>query len=553
MSRHAAPGTAFESVRVGRHRAPEPGLPFGIDEVTQTLVYTDDPTQPIASRPALVAAAVDVAVDEELGRQVKHGLKWSFVNNVVSRAGQVVVGIVLARLLTPYDYGVFAAALIAYAVLISCSELGVTVALVSRRGDSRTIGPTVTSLSWASGAVLTIAIWLTAPTIADHLHTPAAAGVLRVLGLAIFVAGLSAAPSAIVQRDFQQRTRFAADTANFVVSTVVAIVGVALGGGALALAWSRVAGNAVAAVIVVLAARERYRPGWNRAVAKDLLAFGLPLTGASALAFAVLNVDYVVVAGVLGPVALGYYLIAFNLSSFPVTAFSTVVRSVSLPAFGRLRDRPDQAGPAFVDATRLLVLVSAPVAVLLAVLGRPLIDFLYGSVWVPAALPLAFLAGLGLFRVFHELGYDYLTARGKPRLVLLIQLGWLVALGVLLPVGAHLRALPGIGIGHLIAAFGLVLPAYLLVLRRYDIALGPLLRVVLRPVLGAAATAAVALAARFGFTHPLPELLVGGAGGVLVYLAVVGPQLPGRFQALSPWSWLRMPRPARITRIEETG
>lgn len=525
MSRPAA-GTAHPGpTPAGRPRSPDPA-------------------------PVPVAALPDPAADDVLlGTQVRHGLKWSMVNNVVSRAGQVVVGIVLARLLTPYDYGVFAAALIAYAVLISCSELGVTVALVSRRGDSAAIGPTVTTLSWASGAVLTVAIWVTAPTLADQLHTPAAASVLRVLGLAIFVAGLSAAPSAIVQRDFQQRTRFAADTANFVVSTTVAIVGVALGGGALALAWSRVAGNAVAAVIVVLAAGEKFRPGWNPAVARDLLAFGLPLTGASALAFAVLNVDYVVVAGVLGPVALGYYLVAFNLSSFPVTAFSTVVRSVSLPAFGRLKDRPGQAGPAFVDATRLLVLVSAPVAVLLAVLGRPLIEFLYGVTWGPAALPLAFLAGLGLFRVFHELGYDYLTARGRPRLVLVIQLGWLVVLAALLPVGAHRHGLAGVGVVHLVAAFAIVLPAYLIVLRRYDIPMAPLLRVVVRPVLAAAAAGAVALAARLGLTDPLPELVVGGAGGVLVYLAVVGPELPGRWRALSPWSW---PRAVRTTRFEET-
>src|SRR5262249_54419540 len=155
-------------------------------------------------------------------------------------------------------------------------------------------------------------------------------------------------------------------------ATGVAIGGVALGGGALALAWSRVAANAVSAVMLAVAARERFRPGWQPAAARQLLRFGLPLAGASAVAFAVMNVGYVVVARSLGPVALGYYMIAFNLSGFPVSTFSTTVRSVSLPAFGRLRDAPDRAGAAFATATRLLVSVTMLVSVLLAALAWPL-------------------------------------------------------------------------------------------------------------------------------------------------------------------------------------
>lgn len=481
-----------------------------------------------------VAAAAPPA---PLDRQVRRGLTWSFANNVLVRAGQVVVGIVLARLLTPYSYGVFAAALVAYAVLISCSELGVTVALVSRRDDSARIGPTVTTLSWVSSAGLTLALWLAAPALARQLHTPDAAGVLRVLSLSIVVAGLAAVPGAVVQRDFQQRSRFAADLANFAVASAVAVVGVRLGGGALALAWSRVAANAVSSAMLAVSARERFWPGFRPAVARDLLRFGTPLAGASAVAFAVMNVDYVVVARTLGPVALGYYMIAFNLSGFPVSTLSTTVRSVSLPAFGRLRDSPAAAGAAFDTATRLLVAATAPVSVLLAVLAWPLVQVVYGGRWLPAATPLVFLAGLGLFRVFHELAYDYLAALGRTRVVLGVQLGWLAALAVLLPVGGARWGLAGIGAGHLVAAYALLLPGYLLVLRRHSVRPGSLLRGCLRPAAAALAAAAAGLAClRLPAATPV-TLLAGGTAGMLAYLAVVGPALPGRWRALSPWAW----------------
>ena len=529
----------------GRHRAgrrPDAGPrnlvppPPVLVEVVGEDVVVDPP------------GGVTAAETAELGKQVRHGLKWSVVNNSVARLGQVAVGIVLARLLTPYDYGVFATALVAYAVLISCSELGVTIALVSRRGDSRQIGPTVTTLSWASGTVLTLAVWFGAPSVTEHLKTADATNVLRVLGLAIFVAGLSAVPSAIVQRDFQQRSRFAADTANFVVSTVVAVGGVLLGGGALALAWSRVAGNAVSGVILAVAARERFRPGFDRPVARDLLRYGLPLAGASALAFAVLNVDYVVVARALGPVMLGYYMVAFNLSSFPVSTFSAVVRSVSLPGFGRLRESPARAGEAFVFGTRLLVTVSLLTSVMLAVLARPLIQVVYGPKWTAAAVPLVFLSGLGLVRVFHELAYDYLSAWGVTRVLFVVQAAWLAALVVLLPIGAHYGDLWGVGLGHLAAAFLLVVPIYLGVLRRHAVPLRPLLAVLARPAVAGAGAAAGALLGMHAVSGALPEVLLGGTLGTAVYLAIVGPTLPDRWQLLSPWRWVRFARRGRPVR-----
>jgi PST family polysaccharide transporter len=529
----------------GRHRAgrrPDAAAP---DVVPPPPLFVEVAGEDLVMDPP---GGVTAAESAELGKQVRHGLKWSVVNNAVARIGQVVVGIVLARLLTPYDYGVFATALVAYAVLISCSELGVTIALVSRRGDSRQIGPTVTTLSWASGTVLTLAIWFGAPSITAHLKTADATNVLRVLGLAIFVAGLSAVPSAIVQRDFQQRSRFVADTANFVVSTVVAIAGVLLGGGALALAWSRVAGNAVSGVILAIASRERFRPGFDPPVARDLLRFGLPLAGASALAFAVLNVDYVVVARVLGPVMLGYYLVAFNLSGFPVSTFSAVVRSVSLPGFGRLRESPAKAGEAFVFGTRLLVTVSLLASVMLAVLARPLIEVVYGPKWTNAAVPLVFLSGLGLVRVFHELAYDYLSAWGVTRVLFVVQAVWLGALVVVLPIGAHYGGLRGVGLGHLAVAFGLVVPMYVVVLGRHAVPLRPLALVLVRPAVATAGAAAGALVGMHAVSGALAQVLLGGTLGTAVYLAVVGPSLPDRWQLLSPWRWVRFARRDRAAR-----
>jgi O-antigen/teichoic acid export membrane protein len=495
----------------------------------------DDGT--LLAPPAVLAVAPEDTA-APLKSSVTRGLTWSMVNSVVSRFGQVAVGILLARLLAPEDFGVFAVALVAYTIVINCSEMGVSVALVRRPADGPLLGPTVTTLTLLSSSVLFAGLWAAAPLVADRMNAPSATGVLRVLDVAILVAGLSAVPAALIQRDFQQRARFGADTVNLVVSTVVVVVGALDGWGAYALAWSRVAGNAAAAIVLFAAATEHYWPGFDRKLARELLGFGLPLAGASLLSFAVLNVDYIVVGATWGPAILGFYVLAFNLASWPVGAFSTTARAVLLPAFARLRDEPGGAAAAFVNAARWLLAASVLVSVLLGTLAGPAIHVVYGEKWAAAAVPLAYLAALGTFRVLHELSYDYLVAMGRTRAVLLVQGSWFVALVIALPVGAKLAKLPGVGSAHLLVALGVVVPAYGLALRRAGVDLTELLRQCTRPLLAGVVGGLIAFGVDRWLEAALPALLLGGTLGTLGYLVVVAPALPPGLRAYAPQALL---------------
>lgn len=464
--------------------------------------------------------------EADLGRSVRRGAWWSLLNSAVGRVGQVVVGIVLARLLAPEDFGLFAVATVMYAVIVSCSELGVTVGIVRHPDQAARLGPTVTTLAWASAAALTGLCWWLAPVLATAMSAPGATGVIRLLSLALLIAGVTAVPAAVVQRDFRQDVRLVADTLNLVASTVVAVVGALTGHGAMALAGSRVAGNAVSAVVLVVLVREWYRPGWQPVVARESLRAGLPLAGASLLSFAVLNVDYVVVGHRWGPAVLGVYVLAFNLSSWPVTVFSTVARSVSLPTFARLRGDRARASAAYLRALQLLFAASALVSVLFAVLARPLVSVVYGQVWVAAALPLAFLAALGTFRVVHELSYDYLVGLGSGPQVLAVQGLWFLALCVALPLGASVGGLAGVGTAHLVVAGVLVLPAYGRQLSSRAVHWPAVARSLRRPLAATVAAGAAAAGGSWVVDGPWKQLLLGGALGTAAFLLVAGPLLP---------------------------
>jgi PST family polysaccharide transporter len=471
---------------------------------------------------------MDTEADQALRKDVGSAIRWSAINSVFGRICQVGVSIALARLIAPDQFGVFAVALVVLNIVLSISEMGVSVALIRTPGDVSEMAPTVTTLSILSGSTLAAICVLGAPWFANELNAPAATGVIQLMAVALVISGASAVPGAMMQRNFRQDHKAAADFAGFAVGTAVAIVLALCGFGAWSLAWSRIATNGVAALVMFVLNKERYRPGFNAAQAKSLLAFGLPLAGSSLLVFGVLNIDYIVVGKLLGPVELAFYLLAFNLSSWPVGAISQPVRSVSLAAFSRVRDDADRFQRSFGRALSLLALFTVPACVLLATFGSPLVRFAYGDRWAAAAAPLALLVVLGAVRVVFELAYDFLASAGKGRAILVVHLLWLVALIPALTIGAHLGGIRGVAGGHIVVAVLVIVPAYLYSLKPFGIRPGALAVSLARPALGGVAMAVVGIGAQWLLTGDLWQLLIGGVLAVVVYGVIV---LPMRHEA----------------------
>jgi O-antigen/teichoic acid export membrane protein len=459
----------------------------------------------------------------DLATKVKRGTSWSLLNTSVVRLGTFLSGIVFARLLSPSDYGIYAAGLVALMVLLSMNELGVSLAIVRWEGDVRRFAPTVLTLAVMSSVLLYGVLFVVAPWLAGALGSPDAAAVLRLLCVCVVIDSLTCVSAGLVTREFAQGKRFVVDVASFLVGTLVTLVLAVQGVGAWSLAWGAVAGNLVALVGFTAVAPYHIWPGWDAAVARDLVRFGLPLAGSSLLVLAMLNVDYVIVGAALGPIALGLYLLAFNISSWPVKSVSEAVRRVSFAGFSRLASSHGARGDAFVRGIALLMAAAVPACVLLATLAEPLIRITYGERWVPAAEALRFLAVLGLLRVACELVYDYLVAMNRSRMLLLAQGWWLFALVPVLIVAAHAGGIAAVGLGHVIVAAVLVVPVFLRALAHEGVAVRAVGRACARPFVGGVVMTVVSLGALHIAGAGVAGLLLAGALAVGVYAPIVLP------------------------------
>jgi O-antigen/teichoic acid export membrane protein len=459
-------------------------------------------------------------------------LAWSFANIAITKLGTMAIGIVMARLLGPANFGTFAVAFVALTAVLSMNELGVSLAIVRWPQDPRAIAPTVTTISVTASVVLAALMAAAAVPYAHAMGAPDAAPLVALLSLSVMMSGVVATPAALLQRDLLQGRRMVIDQLAAIAASV-ATIGLALAGaGAAALVAGNLTGVAISTVMFLRISPVPWRMGFDRSHARELLRFGLPLAVTSLLVFAVGFTDQIVVGGVLGAIALGHYVVAFNLSSWPVTMFSRPLRQVTPVIFARLQGDVVQLRAALERLVGLVLVVILPGCVGLAALAPEIIRLVYGAVWVPAAAPLAWLAALAALRILFELVYDYLVVAGNTRDLMSVQVVWLVALVPALALGATALGISGVGLAAFAIGGCVVLPLYAFFLARAGIRVGALAARSVLPALGAGAVVAAVLGVRSLQSSDLVTCLAAGAA----LAAVWGWLLHGRWDDVR---WIR--------------
>ncbi|MEV4950968.1 oligosaccharide flippase family protein [Paenarthrobacter nitroguajacolicus] len=390
----------------------------------------------------------------------------SVVNAFITKLGTIGIGIALARLLGPEEFGTYAVAFVALVAVLSFNELGVSLAIVRWPGDPKDIAASVTTISATCSVLLFGVSYAAAPYFTAAMGNEAATDVVRVMAVCIVLNGLVATPAALLQRNFRQGQRMVIDQVNVWLGAGASLIMVIAGMGAMSLAVGRVLASLVAGVLFLIYSPLPYRFGFSVKGARQLLAFGLPLAGASMVVFAVGYVDQLVAGKMLGPVALGLYVMAFNMAGWPASLLSQPLRSVAPATFARLQESPEEMRQAMLRITGLVACVMLPIASVLAVCAVPVVVVLYGEPWASAAVALAWLAPVAVFRVLHELFYDYLVVLKKSVSILRVQICSLVALVPALILGAQFAGLSGVAAAPLLVAVAVTSPMYFMALGR---------------------------------------------------------------------------------------
>lgn len=453
---------------------------------------------------------------------VRRGALWSIATTAMLKLASLLTTAVIAHILDPRDFGVYAVALTAFGIITAIGEFGLGLCLIRADLDIDSLAPTMVTVAVTTNAIQAAVMVVFARPIAEALGSVAAAGPIRVLAIAMLLTGIFAVPGAQLIRDFKQDKIFLANLIGFLPSTAVLILLAISGSGAMAFAWAMVVGTAVSGCVMLASVPRHYRPGFSRSAVNVLVKFGFPLAGANIVNYVLLNGDYAVVGHLAGAVALGAYVLAFNAASWPSSLLGFMVNNVSMPAFSRVKDDADRLKNAVAKALRAISLVVMPMSALTIALARPLVLTLYGPKWTASVQPLSILAFYGAVSIICVLFANILAGLGRAKFILIVQLVWLAALIPGMVLGVRHNGIIGAAIAHVIVIVPIVLPLYIFGLRNIT-NLAPLVRSVLPALVAALAAAVAAASIASRFTDPPVQLITGLAVGGLTYTIIAIP------------------------------
>ena len=340
------------------------------------------------------------------------GLKWAGL----SAAGQALLTVsilaVLARLLTPEDFGLVAIAMIFVTAAHNLGHRNIGAAIVQRAElTERHIAAGVT-LSIAAGAVFAGAVWALAPVAGRFFGEPAVAPISRALSVAVICTGFATVPEFLWRRDLRFRALTAAElVAQAFGYGAVAIAMALLGYGVWALVAGTVMRHAVFAAAVLAAGPRLPRPGLSRREAGELLGAVAGFSSVAAFNLIGNQGSRLVVARLLGATPLGYYTRATALSSLS-GHLGRIVGKVLFPAMARRQRRTDRLGAAYLHGVEILSWLALPGGLLLAVCAGEVVAVVLGAQWTAAVPVLQILAIGTAFRIGAILNAPLARAMG---------------------------------------------------------------------------------------------------------------------------------------------
>lgn len=382
-------------------------------------------------------AGADMSSEASLSERTVGAGQWRLATSLVQATLQLGLGVLLARLLPPRDFGIVALAWIAVGLAAMVSELGLGRALVRQRPLTRHHVDTAFTLSVASGMLMAALLWAAAPYTAALLGMAGLADVIRGLTLCFVFGGLGSVSRGLLQRAMDFRALFRIEVVSYAVGYGIVAVTLALAGhGVWALVWGTVAQAFLGAVLATRCVRHPLRLGVQRAALRDLTGFGSGAALNQLVNYGARSADNLLVGSLLGPGALGLYSRAYNLMMLPLSSMASAMGSALYPAMSEVQREPKRLGRAYLTAVQAAALASAPIMAGMAAAAPDLAVGVYGPAWEGMAVPLRILCLVGAFRAVYHVSGALTHAGGRVWAELARQLVYLALVVVAAVVGS---------------------------------------------------------------------------------------------------------------------
>lgn len=358
-----------------------------------------------------------------LKQRVVNGALWSIVERFGYLGIQFVSNLVLARLLTPFDFGTIGILLIFTTLAAVLVDSGLGSSLIQKK-EINTID--INSV-FITNIIISVCIYLvlffSSNLIGEFFKNKDVPLLLRWIGVIVIIDSFGMIQYTLLMRELHFKSIAKLKIIAAFIACSVSIGGALIGWGIWALIIQYILYSIIRLFLLYYFSKWRPNYSFNLGALKSLWSYGSKIMGASIISDLYINFQSILIGRVLSSVTLGYYTQAKQLQQIPVTSLNGVVNSVSFPAFSKIQDDKKKFTVAIKQNLQLMCFINSPMMCVFSSLAYPLFIFLYSDKWIPSVPYFQFLClGFGLLLPIHQTNLMALRALGRSDMVLKLEI-----------------------------------------------------------------------------------------------------------------------------------
>ncbi|MCK4493953.1 MAG: lipopolysaccharide biosynthesis protein [Methylococcales bacterium] len=322
-----------------------------------------------------------------LRNKIIKGSLWNGISQFGAQGISFVLILILARFLSPEEFGLLGMVSVITGFLGYFSEGGLIMSLIKKKEIDELDCNTAFWGGIGFGVIVYAFIYAIAPVISWFYEEPELTDLARVLGLAFLIGAYTFVPFALEQRELNYQKLSVINLVSLLISAGVAIFFVYRGAGVWTLVFQNLAIRVVTLIGTFFWIEWKPKLQFSPARFKELFGFGMHVTANNLIRFFSENIDYLLVGKLLGSEALGIYTMAFRLSRYPIEKIGPILGRMLVPAFAIIQNQPDRVQQNVLRLSAIVALITVPFSVFLFFTTEPLVTLIVGEKWL-GAVPL---------------------------------------------------------------------------------------------------------------------------------------------------------------------
>ena len=384
-------------------------------------------------------------MSDSLKSKTVKGVVWSSIERFSTQGVQFLIMIIMARLLTPKDYGLIGMLAIFLAVAQSLIDSGFSQALIRKQDRTDVDNSTVFYFNIVVSSALYLILFIAAPFVADFYNQPELTSVMRVVCLGVILNSLAVVQRALLTVRIDFKTQAKASLSAAVISGCIGIVLAYCGFGVWSLVVQQLLNLSVNTLLLWIFSKWRPIAVFSWKSFHELFAFGSKMLASGLLDTLYRNIYPIVIGKLFSASSLGHYTRAHQFSEFPSSNVTGIIQRVTYPILCGIQDETERLEAVYRKFLKLSAFIIFPLMIGMSAVARPFIDIVLGKQWGFCGQLLQIICFAMMWYPIHAINLNLLQVKGRSDLFLRLEI---------------IKKILGITVLCITAPFGLVVMCY---------------------------------------------------------------------------------------------